>query len=200
MSNLSQRGFTLIEVIVVLVIGSLIAAVLMQGLSLVLDTRLRVQNALLNASDLALRKSILTTPLRGVLPDYIDGPDRFIGEQRRMRGLTLSPLQGTVGAPTGFGMVLNYEVGSDQTSLIYFERGFDSVTLAQWPGDTGEFLYRGKSGEWTPGWPVPGDLIERAPRSIRVKTGLFPAEYVVLVMGSIDRVGRIQDSPISSAQ
>jgi len=197
--NRKESGFTLIEVIVVLVMTSLISAILMQALSLVLDTRFRIRNALIDTETLALQKSILTHPLSGVIPDYFDGPDRFAGESSRMRGLTLTPLHGTSGAPTGFGIAMQYNASTGMTELTYLERGFDPVKLAEWPGDTGSFSYRGKSGAWSRNWPIPSDVPEPSPRTIRLTTGMSPSEYVVLVMGPHERVGRIQDAPLGSS-
>ncbi len=195
-----QAGFTLIEVLVVLVMTSLISAILMQALSLVLDTRFKVRDALADSESVALNRSVLTFPMTGVLPDYDDGPDRFAGQSKRMRGLTLTPLHGTAGAPTGFGLMIQYNAGSGMSELTYLERGFDPVKLAEWPGDVGAFTYMGRSGDWSNIWPVPGDLIEPAPRTIRMTTGLSPAEYYVRIMGPHERIGRIQDTPLGSAQ
>lgn len=195
-----QHGFTLIEVLVVLIMTSLITAILMQALSLVLDTRFRIRDALINNEALALQKSILTQPVVGILPDYTDGPDRFVGESTRMRGLTLTPLQGTSGAPTGFGLLIQYNSQSAMSELTYLERGFDPVKLAEWEGNFGSFSYRGQNGDWSRTWPIPGDLIEPTPRTIRLITGLSPSEYVILIMGPRERIGRIQDTPFGAVQ
>ena len=196
----NKSGFTLIEVLVVLVMTSLISAILIQALSLVLDTRFRVREALANSESTSLQRSILMHPLGGIVPDYDDGPDRFAGEGKRLRGLTLSPLQGTQGAPTGFGLAIQFNTQSGMSELTYLERGFDPVILASLPGDSGNFSYMGRQGEWSPRWPVPSDFIEPAPRTIRVTTGLSPADYFVRVMGPHDRIGRIQDTPLGSVQ
>ncbi len=75
-----QRGFTLLEVIVVLMISSLIATILVQGLSLVLNTRFRVMNALTRIETEGLQTSVIVTPLRGLLPDHKDEPGVLRGE------------------------------------------------------------------------------------------------------------------------
>ena len=199
-SLLAARGFTLLEVIVVLMISGLIAAILMQGLSLVLNARIRVADAIDNLDKKGIQTSILTSPLKGVLPDYADGPDIFVGEQRRIRGLTLTPLQGTQGAPTGFGMILEYDQVEDATYITYFERGYDPVELARWPGSEGEFSYRGKSGDWEKSWPPRRDDVIQSPRTIRFSTGLQSTAYIVRVMAPHDRSRRMQDGPFGSSQ
>ena len=196
----SQQGFTLLEIIVVVMISGLIAVVLMQGLALVLDARLRVATAIDDLEQKGLEKSILTSALRGVLPDYPDGSDVFFGDKRRIRGLTLNPLQGTEGAPTGFGMFLEFDAVSNTTFLTYFERGYDPLEIARWDGDIGEFSFRGRQGDWSETWPIPGDNIKQAPRTIKMLTGLQETAYVIRVMGPHDRVGRLQDGPFGSAR
>ena len=181
-------------------ISGLIAVVLMQGLSLFLNARLRIADAIDNLELQGLQESILTTPLQGVMPDYLDGPDVFFGEQRRMRGLTISPLQGTSGAPTGFGMLLEYDSSSDATILTYFERGYDPIEIARWDGDVGAFTYRGLEGDWSAVWSNREDRNKQVPRTIQMMTGLQNTAYVVSVMAPHDRFGRAQDGPFGDVQ
>ena len=195
-----HRGFTLLEVIVVLMISGLISVILMQGLSIVLATRLRVSDALSDLDKKGVQTSILATPLRGLLPDYLDGPDVFFGDNRRLKGLTLSPLQGTEGAPTGFGMLLEFDGMENATTLTYLEHGYDPVELARWHGNVGEFTYLGLKGDWKERWPPPGDEFKQAPRTIRLVTGLQETAFVVRIMGPHDRVGRVQDGPFGAPQ
>ena len=200
LSHISRKGFTLLEVIVVLMISGLISVILIQGLSLVLTTRLRVNDALSDLDVKGVQANILSTPLRGVLPDYTDGPNVFLGAKTQLRGLTLSPLQGTYGAPTGFGMSIEFAGLENVTTLTYSERGYEPIELARWPGNVGEFSYLGRKGSWKEAWPPPGDDIKQAPRTIRLVTGLQETAFVVRVMGPHDRVGRLQDGPFGAVQ
>ena len=195
-----QNGFTLLEVIVVLMISGLIAVILFQGLSLVLDARLRVASSIDDLDSRELQSSIVTYSMKGLLPDYPDGPDVFYGDQRRMRGLTLYPLQGTPGAPTAFGLSMEYDSVDDDTVLTYFERGYEPLELARWDGDIGAFSYKGRVGDWSQRWPIPGDNIVQTPRTIQMTSGLQDTSYIVRVMGPHDRVGRIQDGPFGAVQ
>ncbi|MFL2770092.1 MAG: type II secretion system protein J [Rhodospirillaceae bacterium] len=196
----SCRGFTLLEVVVVLMISGLISVILMQGLSLVLESRLRVAGAIDNLSRTGIQASIMTSPLRGLLPDYADGPDVFFGDKQRIRGLTLTPLQGTAGAPTGFGMILDYNVVDNDTVLTYYERGYDPLVIARWEGNQGAFSYRGRTGDWAEAWPPDRINFKQTPRSVMVQTGIQDATYVIRVLAPHDRVGRLKDGPLGAAQ
>ena len=57
-SHQSDKGFTLLEVIVVLTITSLITAILMQGLGIVLNTRLLVAGELVSIETVSLQNAL----------------------------------------------------------------------------------------------------------------------------------------------
>lgn len=199
-----RRGFTLLEVIVVLTITSLITAILMQGLSIVLDTRLRVARELVRIETLSLQSSIIKSPLVGVLPGFDESKDSFSGQERRLRGLTLTPLRGTIGAPTSFEMFLQYISKDDATELVYIEEGYEPVRLAKWEGDSGAFSYRGRSGDWRKSWPpnpsalYPDELFKQTPISIQIVSGLPLFSSVTRVMGPHERLNPVRTGPFGS--
>ncbi len=197
-----DKGFTLLEVIVVLMISSLIATILFQGLSLILDTRFRVMSALTRIETSGLQSSIITTPLKGMIPDHIEEPGVFMGDGKRLKGLTLNPLQGTTGAPTAFAMDLSYDITDDATILTYFETGYAPVEIARWPGSEGTFFYRGRAGDWVKNWPPPFERKPlQVPRTVRLDTSMEQNPvHVVRVMGPHNRATRAQDLPFGSSQ
>ena len=198
----TEKGFTLLEVIVVLMISSLIATILFQGLSLVLDTRFRVANALTRIEVTGLQSSIITSPLRGMVPDHSNEPGVFAGDGRSLKGLTLNPLYGTNGAPTAFAMELGYDLTDNLTALTYYELGYDAVVLARWLGNTGGFSYRGRTGDWNRTWPPTGvDRPVQVPRTVRIDTGIEQQPvHIVRVMGPHNRALRTEDLPFGTSQ
>lgn len=197
----TSAGFTLLEVIVVLVITSLVTTILMQGLSVILDTKLRFARALTSLEVEGLQTSIISTPLKGLMPDYPDGNDTFVGNERRLRGLTLSPLQGIDGAPTRIALAIDFDVTENVTKLTYFELGYEPVELTKWPGNEGRFFYRGRFGDWANSWPPPGDEFVQAPRTVRIETGLERrSDLIIQVMAPHERPFRVQDTPLGPAQ
>ncbi|MDG2243291.1 MAG: type II secretion system protein [Rhodospirillaceae bacterium] len=197
-----QKGFTLLEVIVVLLISSLISAILFSGLSLVLDTRYRVINALTRIETIGLQSSIMTSPLRSMIPDHTDEPGVFAGDSRRLKGLTLSPLYGASGAPTAFAMELDYSLTDNETALTYYEMGYDSVVLTSWAGNVGAFSYRGRTGDWSASWPPRNaDKPLQVPRTVRIDTGMEQRPvHITRVMGPHNRPIRTQDLPFGTSQ
>lgn len=185
------------EVIVVLVITSLIVTILMQGLSVVLGTKLKFGRTLSSVEAQGLQMNVIKTPIQGLMPDYHDGPEKFVGAERRLTGLTIYPLQGVTGAPTKITFSLDYDISENVTTLSYSELGYDTVSLAEWPGNIGRFYYRGRLGDWTPRWPPPGDEFLQAPRTVRIETGLeVQSNLFVQVIGPHERPVRVQDTPL----
>lgn len=203
-SHQSDKGFTLLEVIVVLTITSLITAILMQGLGIVLNTRLRVADELVRIETVSLQNSVIKSPLVGVLPGLDESENSFSGQERRIKGLTLTPLRGTMGAPTSFEMALQYVSRDNVTELVYLEEGYNPVRLAKWEGDTGEFSYRGRSGDWRTSWPPrpgvlnPDEKFKQTPSSIKIESGLPLFSSVIRVMGPHNRLSPVRTGPFGT--
>ena len=195
--RITQAGFTLFEMIVVMVITSLMGAVLLQGFSIILGTRLSVTNTIANLQGLILNQNIPVDPLRGILPDYKNNPNQFRGQARTLTGQTLRPLLSPVGAPTPFRMTLDYNAGSDTTLLIYEEPGRPKAELAQWPGNSQTFKYRDVSGPWQSIWPPPAS-VSQTPWLIWIDVGPTVTPLIAAVTGPHDRVTRLEDSPFAS--
>lgn len=192
------KGFTLFEVLVVLVITGLMGAVLMQGFSIVLGTRLRVNDTITNLQETILNKNIPLDPLRGLLPDYTSNPNQFSGQGRALSGQTLRPLLSPHGAPTPFKMTMDFDAGRNTTTLVYEEPGRGKVSIAQWPGANQSFKYRDIEGVWQPVWPPPA-TVSQTPWLILIDTGPTDAPLIAAIFGPHDRIQRLQDSPFASA-
>jgi len=193
----AAAGFTLFEVIVVMVITSLMGAVLMQGFGMILAARLSVTNAIENLQEVVLSQNIPVDPLRGILPDFRSSPNQFRGEPRLLTGQTLRPLLSAPGAPTRFTMTLDYDAGRNTTILVYEEPGRPKAELARWQGNTQSFKYRDLTGPWESSWPTQA-ASSQTPWLIWIDTGPALAPLIASVAGPHSRVMRIQDSPFAT--
>jgi len=192
-----MRGFTLLEMLVVITITGMLASVLIQGFSSVLSTWGRVSEIILDLEKKIIDHNLMAEPLTGVIPDYRDQGDVFQGDQRRLRGLTLRPLNQPTGVPAGFGLYFEYDPAADQTTVVYLERGFDPVNLVHWDGNSGRFEYFGRSGKWERTWPPKAPDAPQTPTLIKLETEdsqLIPT-MVVRVFGPHNRRLRIEDVP-----
>jgi prepilin-type N-terminal cleavage/methylation domain-containing protein len=187
-----RRGFTLFEVLVVLVITGMVGAILTQGFGIVLSTRLSVADAIGNMQGVVLRQSIITEPLRGIVPDESKTPIPFKGQPRMLSGRTVRGLLSPPGVPTIFTLTL--ESASGGTKLVYEEAGMPKTDIAYWPGRTPSFKYRDFNGAWLDVWPPPGS-VSQTPWLIQLEGAPTAVPLVVSVLGSHRAVTRIEDIP-----
>ena len=92
-----SAGFTLVEVLVVLVIGSLVSALLFQMLAQTYRLRSRFAEQLSESQTGRMRADWLRQALRGLESMAQDAPSRFSGQPTTIQGLTNAPInqQGT---------------------------------------------------------------------------------------------------------
>jgi general secretion pathway protein J len=193
----AARGFTLLEALVVLVITSLISVVLVQGLGLLLGARTSVQTRLVEIDQAVIEQSLFLEPLRGIVPDYMERPHIFKGENKRLHGMTTRPLQGRTGTPVPFTLTISFDPSTGLSSLIYQEDNTQPLPLGSWEGESGTFAYRNLTGNWLAAWPPENDA--RAPQTpwlIRLERGTgFPKNLVAAVNGAHQRPLRFRDTP-----
>ena len=175
--NSRTRGFTLLEVLVVLVITALVSAVLMQGMGLVLGLRDNLGEKLLDLDQLSLERNRVTFPLEGVVPDFDDGEDLFKGVEGSVSGLTIKPLLRREGRPTRFAINLLYDAGSRLNTLVYQEGNDPVITLSSWEGGQARFRYIGVDGQWVESWPQ-----ESAPVQLGVISEIRPPQLPELIL------------------
>lgn len=161
----SPKGFTLMEMLVVLVIVGLISTFLMQGLTHVLHLRVRFSSQSLKQTKESLRSYWFRSVASALTPDHPNEKNVFSGTVARFQGMTFAPLKGMIGVPTGFVMELSYKEG--KIFLNYKEEGDnDSWELADWTGEKGEFSYLDDESRWRQQWPPPLGKLSQLPRGI----------------------------------
>src|SRR5689334_15080098 len=98
------RGFTLLEVLVVLMITSMVSVILFQGLGSILAIRNSAGATVLDLRNLVLQRNIISDPIRGIIPDHARGEHIFAGDAHEMHGLTIRALGEAAGAPRPFDL------------------------------------------------------------------------------------------------
>lgn len=170
-------GFTLLEVLVVLVIVGLTTGLLLQGLQHTLRLQERFSLEMFNGRTGAMQSSWYREVVNGLMPDHGSGKNRFKGERQRFEGLTLAPLVGEPGSPVPFAFELRVDARSKVTSLNYvggedpFASSDNSVAIMSWTGGEAEFVYFDEQGEPHDAWPPFLGSWPQLPSSIRLRTG-----------------------------
>lgn len=149
--NYFSHGFTLLEMLVVLVLVGLISMLLLESFTYILHLRSRFLEQLDDSQRGILQEYWFRSTLAGIITDYEDGQSIFQGQPRELSGLTLAALDMQVGIPTSFAWQLQYTDGI--TTLRYQNSQGDYWEVAKWSGDSGEFQYMSMEGEWHKQWP-----------------------------------------------
>jgi general secretion pathway protein J len=192
----SQRangaGFTLVELLVVLVLLGLISSLLMQGFTYVLQLRLRFAAHLQQQQVGRLQEHWFRTLVAGITPDREDGQHIFQGQSTTMRGLTLGSLT-VPGTPTPF--TLDLPTLDRQMELHYQLTPQDHWVLVRESGAAAEFSYRDRQGVWHESWPPEEEAAEQLPVAVQ----LFmprqpePLQWIVAIAGRREPKPDIRD-------
>jgi len=175
-----SRGFTLLEMLVVLVITALISTLLLQGLSYVLYLRAQFLRQLDNLQENELRQHWFRSSTAAILTDYLEGAHIFQGQPRKFSGLTLAALDNRFGIPTALSWRIHYQHGS--TQLRYHNHQQQDWLISQWPGDYGSFRYQDTKGQWHTQWPPQlGSEYPQLPQAILLlgQQGQTPVMWLV---------------------
>lgn len=147
-----ERGFTLLEMIITLLLMTMMTMLLIQGLSGVY----KIKSSLLKHID-----STRTTPLRNYwLKNIINGftldhslrNQGFQGDSNQVDGITFQSLRGGIGVPTICS--LKIERLEDRAALLYKEQGDTGwLELDSWENATAQFMYLTADYSWLDRWP-----------------------------------------------
>lgn len=153
---MKSRGFTLVEVLVVLVITSMVSALLFQVLAQVGRVQARFGEQLAQSQGGAMRAEWFRQVVQGLQAVEADDPQRFEGQARRFVGLTRTGLQAQVGAPQWVAMEIQFARQGVGGAVRYAAtaRAEPEAVLLDWidPG-TAEFAYLDASGVEYSQWP-----------------------------------------------
>ena len=153
--NRRHGGFTLLEMLVVIVLTALIMGLLMQVFFFVLQFRGTFLNQVENQRTALLRGSWFRQVVRHIEPVPLASNGAFRGSTDDLEGFTLSPLSTEFGLSTPFS--LQIERQSDRSVLRYREAAKLDWVLAEWNQAGMTFQYLDRAGRWVSQWPVKGD-------------------------------------------
>lgn len=159
-SQARQRGMTLLELLVVMVILAMVSALLVQGMGSALVTYERVQRQQQQSMQPTLAYRWFEQTLIGTQAE-LDKPRRFTGSSHTLSGYTHQPLIGESGQVSAFRWQL--KTNAKQELELWYHQPYvkgDEVNwlILTWPaGSTGNFKYRGFDGNPASTWPAEPD-------------------------------------------
>ena len=147
-----SSGFTLLEILVVMILTSLITGILLQGLQQVYRLQVHFGEEMFAYQQGAMRIDWFRSSINGIMPDYVDGKNKFKGEPRRISGQTTAPLDAPDGALAPFVWHMDFDPKTGGMAL-YSGDGNDAPLVLTWPGSEGRFLYLDEEGRPQEFWP-----------------------------------------------
>jgi prepilin-type N-terminal cleavage/methylation domain-containing protein len=162
------RGFTLVEMLVVLIIVGMTTTLLFQMLSQTFRMQHVAGIQIADTRQGAMEADWLRQVVNGLQPDYIDGKNIFKGTARKITGLSDNPLTADYGAPEVIALELVFDPDSGFTRLFY-GKPEDGTVLMAWKNDTGRFVFADANGDTHDAWPPPLNKWPQLPASIRLE-------------------------------
>jgi prepilin-type N-terminal cleavage/methylation domain-containing protein len=162
-----QTGFTLIEVLVVLIMVGMIGGLLFQALEHAYRLQERFGSELFKVQQGQMAVDWYRQTIQGLYPDQPDGPNLFHGEAKELSGLSVNPLGSEYGAPTQIRWKLRNNLQSGGSELVYVEAQRESAILT-WRSTQARFVYLDDQLTVHDKWPPPLGLFAQLPRQIQL--------------------------------
>lgn len=146
-----RAGFTLLEMLVVLILVSLISVLMMQGFSFVVGLHERIRHQLIMLQDIELREQWFRSVVRAMHIGRSSDNAAFKGDAFSFSGLTLQPLDGLLGMPTNIHWRIER---TNAVSVLTYQQGDDTpVSVFEWSLTSPEFRYLDAQGQLQSSWP-----------------------------------------------
>lgn len=148
----NNLGFTILEMLVVLVIVSMISTILFQAMDQILKLQHRFGIAIAQSQQGAMRIDWIRQLVQGLQADYSDGQYRFAGTKNKISGLTSNFPSDQYGPIQSFVLQIINE--KDSSALVLYEKeSRPPIQLANWQEKKGEFIFVDKKGKTWETWP-----------------------------------------------
>lgn len=190
----AQSGFTLIEVLVVLIITGMVSGILFQALERAYRLQERFGIELFDVQQRQMSAGWFRQTVQGLQPDYQDGPNKFKGTEREFSGLTSNPLSGGYGETLPITWKIRDDNASRKVELVYVERGNES-TILSWDSGLARFTYLDEKFVSYQSWPPPFAVTTQLPKLVQLEIvdGTDPETIVAAALGPAKPAPRLLD-------
>lgn len=162
---LNFRGFTLIEMMVVMVIVSLLITIIMQGFGYSMGVYQRVVSQQRQAYTVVMAERWFQSTLSSQVAAR-PKDQGLIGSNAELTTYSFMPLIEETGLKTRIGWRLSQS--KDELILAYQENQV-SLTVHRWPESTGRIEYLDtETGRWIDHWPTKNPDAPSLPKAIRL--------------------------------
>lgn len=185
----TAAGFTLLEMLVVLILTGMITTLLLQGLHQIYRLQSHFGAEMFNTRQGAMHIAWYRQTINGLIPDYPGGKREFRGERRQLEGLTNAPLNSPESSLVPFRWHLRFDPRRGET-LLQYGTGEEGATILSWQGDSGEFVYLDAKGDPHDTWPPAIGQWPQLPSAVHLQTGK-PEQDKIIVAAPLGPVYRL---------
>jgi prepilin-type N-terminal cleavage/methylation domain-containing protein len=148
-TNHNIKGFTLIEILIVIALVATIAGLFLDPISRIYEFRGRIKEH----TDYSHQNMFFDQWFRQTVMGVYMTNSVFKGSKNSFSGVTFYPMDDEIGLPTPFEWRISYEKAEDRTYFEYIGFNEDPIVLHSWDGDYGYFEYFDDSeGDWQKQW------------------------------------------------
>jgi len=159
-------GFTILEMLVVLVIVGMVSSILFQALDQVYRLQSRFGIQLAQSQQGEMYVEWFRQVVQGLQTDFSNGKETFQGKESEFTGTTTSSLSADYGEPTTVTLSLQYDTFDNVTELSYTSNS-RKMKLFSWPGKQARrFIYLDANGDPHDTWPPPFGIWPQLPNLI----------------------------------
>jgi prepilin-type N-terminal cleavage/methylation domain-containing protein len=189
--SLQNRGFTLIEVLVVLILFGMIGSILFQALERAYHLQDRFGTELFSVQQGQMATDWYRQTVQGLYPEYPAGPNLFRGNAQEFSGLSTNPLNSDPGAPTSITWQIRNNLQNGTIELIYIE-GKQESPILNWQSKGARFIYLDEKLAAQEVWPPPLGLTNQLPTQIQLEIK-GAGTLIASPMGPTQLLPRLQD-------
>lgn len=176
-----QRGFTLLETVVTLVVVSLLMAILMQALGNALNLRTRMLRLQGEARTDFLQEAWFRDAIGTAQADLDDGYGAMRGDRAALAHVSAAPLLAEGMSPVRWWL----EPVAGGMALHYSDPAVPDMVVVPGPLQEARFAYLDRDGNWLEEWAPAADARDRLPRLVRfeARTARGRLYWVVPMLG-----------------
>lgn len=162
-----HQGFTLIEVLVVLIIVGMTSGVLYQALERAYRLQERFGIELFNEQQGRMAADWYRQSVQGLYPDFPDGQQKFHGDEHEFSGLSSNPLGIEYGAPAPIRWKIQRNPKGGAMELVYVDGDLET-SIIRWSGNKAQFIYLDEKWAAHDRWPPPLGMATQLPTQIQI--------------------------------
>lgn len=183
-------GFTLIEILVVMIIVAMVSGILFEALVRAYRLQERFGTELFSVQQGQMATDWFRQTIQGLQPDYADGSHVFRGGEHEFSGLSNNPVSDEYGAPTPITWRIRNQ--NETAELLYVRKDHETPILS-WRGQA-RFVYFDDKQRSNDNWPPQG-VSRQLPNQIQlvISDSVNPVDIVATPLGSLETPSRMQD-------